>query len=65
VRVARLAERRGSAPIAAQLYSETEESARRREAARLERVPRDPASAIRGRPTKRARRQLQKVRSSP
>jgi ribosome-associated heat shock protein Hsp15 len=64
VLVAQLAERRGSAVQAAQLYSETEDSTRKRETARLERVPRDPTAGIRGRPTKRARRQLQKVRGA-
>ena len=62
VQVAQLAERRGSAVQAAQLYTETEDSKRKREIARLERVPGDPTAGIRGRPTKRARRQLQKVR---
>jgi ribosome-associated heat shock protein Hsp15 len=62
VQVAQLAERRASAVLAAQLYTETEDSKRKREIARLERVPRDPTASIRGRPTKRARRQLQKVR---
>jgi ribosome-associated heat shock protein Hsp15 len=63
VRVAQLAERRGSATLAAQLYAETDESRRKREAARRERIAREPG--IRGRPTKRTRRQLQKLRGDP
>ncbi len=63
VRVAQLAERRGSATLAAQLYAETDESRRKREAARRERIEREPG--IRGRPTKRTRRQLQKLRGDP
>ena len=65
VRVAQLTERRGSATLAAQLYAETDESKRKREAAKLERIDREPTSGIRGRPTKRTRRQLQKLRSGP
>jgi ribosome-associated heat shock protein Hsp15 len=63
VRVAQLAERRGSATLAAQLYAETDESRRKREAAKRERIEREPG--IRGRPTKRTRRQLQKLRGDP
>jgi len=62
VHVTQLAQRRGSAVQAALLYIETEESQRKRELARLARVPRDPTAEVRGRPTKRARRQLQKLR---
>jgi ribosome-associated heat shock protein Hsp15 len=62
VRVVQLAERRGSATLAAQLYAETDESKRKREAARLESAPRHPTVGMRGRPTKRVRRQLQKLR---
>ena len=62
VRVAQLAERRGSAAQAALLYAETDESLRKREAARRERTPLDPGAAVRGRPTKRHRRQLERLR---
>ena len=65
VRVAQLAERRGSATLAAQLYAETDESKRKREAAKLEGAAREPASGMRGRPTKRTRRQLHKLRGEP
>jgi ribosome-associated heat shock protein Hsp15 len=63
VRVAQLAGRRGSATLAAQLYAETDESRRKREAAKRERIEREPG--IRGRPTKRTRRRLQKLRGDP
>lgn len=62
VHVASLSDRRGAAPVAAGLYVETEASQRKRAAARLERVAHEPTFGIRGRPTKRARRQLHKVR---
>jgi ribosome-associated heat shock protein Hsp15 len=65
VRVAQLAERRGAATLAAQLYAETDESKRKRAAAKLERVDRASTSDIRGRPTKRTRRQLQRLRNGP
>jgi len=60
VRVAQLTGRRGSATLAAQLYAETDESRRKREAAKRSRIEREPS--LRGRPTKRIRRQLQKLR---
>jgi ribosome-associated heat shock protein Hsp15 len=59
--VVELSERRGSAAIAAKLFAETDESRRKREAARQDGSARDPGAA-RGRPTKRDRRQLHKVR---
>jgi ribosome-associated heat shock protein Hsp15 len=65
VHVAQLAERRGAATLAAQLYAETDESKRKRAAAKLERVDRASTSDIRGRPTKRTRRQLQRLRNGP
>ncbi|HEY7759953.1 MAG TPA: RNA-binding S4 domain-containing protein [Burkholderiales bacterium] len=58
VRVAQLTGQRGSATLAAQLYAETDESRRKRETAKRE-------PGIRGRPTKRTRRQLQKLRGDP
>jgi ribosome-associated heat shock protein Hsp15 len=60
--VAQLSDRRGSATVAATLYAETDESRRKREAIRQDPSARDPGAAVRGRPTKRERRQLHKVR---
>jgi ribosome-associated heat shock protein Hsp15 len=62
VRVRALAAKRGSAPQAAVLYEETEDSRQRREQAKLARVPMHPDAQMRGRPTKRVRRLIQKVR---
>jgi ribosome-associated heat shock protein Hsp15 len=59
-----LAEQRGSAAIAQTLYSETEESVLRREKkAEQRKFFREPAEAIKGRPTKRDRRQIDKSNS--
>jgi ribosome-associated heat shock protein Hsp15 len=60
--VVELSDRRGPASVAARLYAETEESRRKREAARQDPAARDPGAAVRGRPTKRDRRQLHKLR---
>ena len=64
--VSRLAERRGSAKDAALLYEETDES---REARELRRIQlRDmpvPSYEGKGRPTKRERRKLERVRRRP
>lgn len=60
IRVMALANRRGSAAIAQTLYQETEES----RAARLalaERLRMQPRLETKGRPTKRARRHLQRL----
>jgi ribosome-associated heat shock protein Hsp15 len=57
-----LSDRRGPAPEAARLYAETEDSKRKREAAKLTRVTPEPALFLRGRPTKRTRRQLDRLR---
>jgi ribosome-associated heat shock protein Hsp15 len=65
VKVLALSDRRGPAPEAARLYAESEESKHKREAARGTRVPLEPAAILRGRPTKKARRQLQKLRDEP
>ena len=65
VKVRALSDRRGPASQAALLYEETEESKRKRAEARLARVPLEPAAVMRGRPTKKARRQLQKLRDEP
>lgn len=55
---------RGPAPVARELYLETEDSARRRhEQASLHRLAIEPAWSIEeGRPTKRDRRQLDRLR---
>lgn len=54
-----LAERRGSATVAATLYAETEDSIRQREEARTRRtIERTSLTPPRNRPSKRARRQL-------
>ncbi len=58
-----LSERRGPAAQARTLYEESEESARRREARRAERVLTvEPARELHGRPTKRDRRNLERLR---
>lgn len=59
VEVLRLAEQRGSAAIAQTLYRETEASMTQRAKANEDRkIYREPASAIKGRPTKRDRRRI-------
>src|SRR5512134_13332 len=63
--VTQLSGKRGSAAVAAGLYAETDESRRKREAAKADPARRDPGAAVRGRPTKRERRQLHKVRGDP
>ena len=63
--VLELSDRRGSAAIAARLYAETEESRQKREAQKQNTGTRDPGAAMRGRPTKRERRQFNKVRGDP
>ncbi|TFW09872.1 RNA-binding S4 domain-containing protein [Oxalobacteraceae bacterium OM1] len=56
-----LADKRGSAAIAQGLYTETEESvAAREKKAELRKYFREPAEAIKGRPTKRDRREIDK-----
>lgn len=56
-----VAEKRGSAAIAQTLYLETEKSiAERQKKAEQRRLFREPAEAIKGRPTKRDRRLLDK-----
>jgi ribosome-associated heat shock protein Hsp15 len=63
LKVLALSERRGPAPVAAALYEETDASkaARAAIAAELRDLPK-PLPQLRGRPTKRDRRQLLKVR---
>jgi ribosome-associated heat shock protein Hsp15 len=58
-----LAERRGSAEIARGLYEESEESqARRTQMVEARRLMPDPSLGIKGRPTKRERRVLERWR---
>lgn len=61
--VAGLSEKRGPAPEARKLYTETEASAAARQKALDERALRaEPAADIHGRPTKRDRRQMDRWR---
>jgi ribosome-associated heat shock protein Hsp15 len=62
VKVTALSDRRGPAVEAAKLFIETEDSQRKREEAKLTRITPEPTAFIRGRPTKKARRQLQRFR---
>jgi ribosome-associated heat shock protein Hsp15 len=59
-----LSETRGSAPVAQALYEETAASiTKRQNEAEQRRFFREPSSAIKGRPTKRDRRLIDKSRS--
>lgn len=59
-----LSEQRGSATIAQTLYAETEESIeRRRQESEKRKLFREPSAAIKGRPTKRDRRALDRSQS--
>ncbi len=59
-----LSDKRGPASMAQTLYEETAEScARREEKAAMRKLAREPARDIKGRPTKRDRRQLSNWRS--
>ncbi|MGE0801511.1 MAG: RNA-binding S4 domain-containing protein [Lautropia sp.] len=63
VEVLALSDVRGPAPVAQMLYRETAESLAARAAqAERRRYEREPAHAIQGRPTKRDRRELTRVR---
>ena len=63
VRVLGLSSQRGPATVARQLYAETEESiVRREQQAEQRKLYTEPGEAIRGRPTKRDRRQLDRSR---
>ena len=63
VRVLGLSDQRGPAPVAQQLYEETPESVQRREqTAEQRKLYAEPADAIRGRPTKRDRRAIDRSR---
>ena len=62
VAVLALAEQRGSATLAHTLYAETDDSiARRAQQAEQRKLFREPASMLKGRPTKRDRRLLDKA----
>ena len=65
VLVQQLSSRRGSAVDAAKLFTETEDSRRRREEAKLSRVDPHPDAYSKGRPTKRVRRMIHKLRGEP
>lgn len=63
VAVRALSDKRGSAEVARKLYEETPDSrAERERVATLRRFSSEPAASIKGRPTKRDRRRLERVR---
>jgi ribosome-associated heat shock protein Hsp15 len=62
VLVTQLGLRRGAAVDAARLYIETEDSRRRREEVKPARIEPHPDAYTKGRPTKRARRMIHKLR---
>lgn len=65
IKIADVAEKRGSAAVAATLYVEAPESIRAREEAALERrLTRPPGADLGARPTKLARRRLEAMRRS-
>ena len=65
VLVRQLSERRGPAAEAQKLYEETAESRAERERRMdLRRLSPEPAATIKGRPTKRDRRELEKVKDA-
>jgi len=63
--VEQLSVRRGSATTAAQLFAETEQSRRRREEVKQTRVDSHSDTHTRGRPTKRVRRMIHRLRGEP
>ena len=63
VTVEGISDKRGSAPEASKLYAESEESVQKRAAqAENRRLGTEPAANLQGRPTKRIRRTLEKLR---
>ena len=63
VTVRAMSETRGPAPVAAKLYEETEEGKKAREAMRLQmKVAQSVSTYERGRPTKKDRRDIEKLR---
>ena len=63
IRVIALSDQRGPAPVAQALYAETEDGVRQREQrAEQRKVFSEPGEAIRGRPTKRDRRMIDRSR---
>jgi ribosome-associated heat shock protein Hsp15 len=63
VTVRALSENRGPAPVAAKLYEETEESVKAREAMGLQvKIARSVPGYDRGRPTKKDRRDIERVK---
>jgi ribosome-associated heat shock protein Hsp15 len=65
VRVLQLSETRGPAPVARTLYEETEASrVARAKAAEIRRLNWEPAAVMAGRPSKRDRRQLSRLRGT-
>ena len=63
IRVIALSDQRGPAPVAQALYAETEEGVLQREQrAEQRKVFSEPGEAIRGRPTKRDRRMIDRSR---
>jgi ribosome-associated heat shock protein Hsp15 len=65
VLVEQLSARRGSAANAATLFTETEDSRRSRDEAKLSRADLHPDAHTKGRPTKRVRRMIHKLRGEP
>ena len=63
--VQQLSIRRGPAASAAKLFRETEDSRRRREEAKLSRADSHPDASTKGRPTKRVRRMIHRLRGEP
>jgi len=62
IEVLALSNKRGSAPIAQKLYRETEESRQRREAIAAQLKASPPPFSFKGRPTKRDRREIERLR---